>query len=199
MSDEKTTKLEHRATGWFLRVRMPDRSRPRIRLGPPTMSADAAKARAAEWHLRREELTAIYVAERVRHGASEANADPSESIVGMVKRIASKRRIGLTESPVLVTRTGVVYFAQAGAGGPVKIGIATELPHRLHAIQVANASKIVLLGAVTATAQVEHWLHQAFCDDRIRGEWFRPHHELIAVARAMGEANSNLMRLWRKR
>jgi hypothetical protein len=76
-----------------------------------------------------------------------------------------------------------VYFAQAGEGGPIKIGITSgTLKSRIAQIQNGNPAKITVRAAIFgATAKDERELHKKFSKRRMQGEWFEPCPELEAV------------------
>lgn len=44
-----------------------------------------------------------------------------------------------------------VYFIRAGDGGPVKIGLADDVPHRLRELQIGNHVELRLLRALRAS------------------------------------------------
>lgn len=70
-------------------------------------------------------------------------------------------------------RYGVVYFVQAGPGGPIKVGWTQDVGRRLGELQTANAKKLVLLGTVPGTMETEASLHARFSHLRLEAEWFR--------------------------
>jgi hypothetical protein len=67
-----------------------------------------------------------------------------------------------------------VYFIQAGNDGPIKIGIAQDVPRRLTLMQHANAEVLWLLTYVPGAPKLERLLHKHFAGGRLRGEWFDP-------------------------
>lgn len=71
----------------------------------------------------------------------------------------------------------MIYFAQAGDGGPIKIGRTANLPQRLRVLQNACPNGVVLLGVLPE----EDDLHQQFAGSRVRenGEWFEPEIDLL--------------------
>lgn len=82
-------------------------------------------------------------------------------------------------------RTGVIYFIRAGAQGPVKIGYtANDVRGRFNIIQVAHYETLHLLGCMPGDPETEVALHERFSSYRIRGEWFRPCPELLALIAA---------------
>lgn len=72
-----------------------------------------------------------------------------------------------------------VYFIQAGAAGPIKIGFARDVARRLGNMRVANASPLVLRAQMPGDVGDERALHIRFAAIRIRGEWFEPADPLL--------------------
>lgn len=68
--------------------------------------------------------------------------------------------------------TTVVYFAQAGPGGPIKIGIAKDHVRRFDSLQTGCPVRLTLLGYVPGDKSDEGTLHRLFSPLRIHGEWF---------------------------
>lgn len=66
-----------------------------------------------------------------------------------------------------------VYFIQAGDGGPVKIGIASDPEKRLAEMQVGNHVELILLAVRPGSADLERRIHARLLPGLIRGEWFR--------------------------
>ena len=66
-----------------------------------------------------------------------------------------------------------VYFVQSGHGGPVKIGIATDVKKRLSSMQTSNPVSLVLMAAVPGGLDLERELHARFNIGCIRNEWFK--------------------------
>lgn len=87
------------------------------------------------------------------------------------------------------TQTGFVYFLQAkdGNADPIKIGFTGSNPNgRTRDLQVGCPWPIEILGAVAADRTEEARLHYDLRSHRIRGEWFRPHAEVLeAIAEAV--------------
>jgi hypothetical protein len=80
---------------------------------------------------------------------------------------------------------GVVYFIRSGLDGPIKIGWSSSYDgalQRRDSMQVGNPELLYIL-AVQAVANqgVEADLHKRFAESRIRGEWFEPTDELLAL------------------
>ena len=87
--------------------------------------------------------------------------------------------------------TGFVYFIQAGAGGPIKIGYTSNAPQkRMVKIQTDCPWAVRLLGAVEGTEADEKAFHDRFAHLRNRGEWFDPCTELtFAIEEILASGN----------
>lgn len=70
--------------------------------------------------------------------------------------------------------TSVVYFAQEGDGGPVKIGWSRDATERLGNLATGNSNHLRLLHSVAGGPALELHIHELLAPDRIRGEWFKP-------------------------
>ena len=67
----------------------------------------------------------------------------------------------------------IVYFIQAGPGGPIKIGYSSRSgAARLRENQTAQAETLILLAEARGTREDEAALHGQFNHRRVRGEWF---------------------------
>lgn len=66
-----------------------------------------------------------------------------------------------------------IYFIQAGADGPVKIGIASNVTKRFSQLQSSHHEPLALLATLSGGAALERELHRRFAAGCIRGEWFR--------------------------
>lgn len=73
---------------------------------------------------------------------------------------------------------GFVYFVQSGELGAIKIGWSQDVNRRIDELQVANAKKLFLLGAVPGRMEDEAALHEQFAHLRMNGEWFQDHPEI---------------------
>lgn len=69
-------------------------------------------------------------------------------------------------------RKGVVYFVEAGCGGPIKIGWSQDTNRRIAELQTANAHRLSLLGTVPGTMETEAAMHARFSHLRLEAEWF---------------------------
>jgi hypothetical protein len=77
--------------------------------------------------------------------------------------------------------SGIIYFAQAGDHGPIKIGYTSSAPEeRLATLQTGCPSPLRLLGTRHGTGGHERYLHARFASHRLGGEWFSPADELLS-------------------
>jgi hypothetical protein len=76
-----------------------------------------------------------------------------------------------------------VYFIQAGGrGGPIKIGRARDVFQRLNQLQTGSPEELEILAVLAGAAvDLEKHLHQRFANSHLRGEWFKPSRELLAL------------------
>ena len=77
-----------------------------------------------------------------------------------------------------------VYFVQAGDGGAIKIGFATNPAKRVAALQTAAPVRLRPLGMIEGGIERERELHAQFAPDRRVGEWFNPCPLLLDVIAA---------------
>lgn len=90
-----------------------------------------------------------------------------------------------------------VYFIQAGdASGPIKIGVTNDPASRLSSLQTSCAEPLTLLRACPGSYEIEADLHVHFAAERLRGEWFLPTIDLMAIAN--GDAPIERVRSIRK-
>ena len=74
---------------------------------------------------------------------------------------------------------GSVYFIQETIGGYVKIGFSKNPVKRLFALQTSSPFEYKLLGIHDADDDTERKLHWKFRVHRYRGEWFKPHKNIL--------------------
>lgn len=74
-----------------------------------------------------------------------------------------------------------VYFIQVGSDGPIKIGSGGNPEGRLANLQVGNHEVLRVLGICVGDRAREVELQQEVWGSRIRGEWFRPTAEVLAL------------------
>lgn len=78
----------------------------------------------------------------------------------------------------------VVYFIQAGADGPIKIGVASNLRRRVQMLQTGCPVPLVVLAITDGGREKEVELHLAHRADLVRGEWFKPSPAVLASVEA---------------
>lgn len=66
----------------------------------------------------------------------------------------------------------VIYFIQIGEDGPVKIGLTTNVLHRLSGLQTSSPFTLNILAMEKGSLWREKQLHSQFKKAHIRGEWF---------------------------
>lgn len=75
-----------------------------------------------------------------------------------------------------------VYFIQSGEGRPIKIGYSFDVPGRLKSMQAENPDTLILLGTMLGDTLMERSVQEHFAAHQIRGQWFRPHPDIILFA-----------------
>lgn len=65
--------------------------------------------------------------------------------------------------------------------GPIKIGIAADPGNRLANLQSSNQRELAMFGWFDAPDGTEKSIHRRLAQHRIRGEWFEPHADVLAV------------------
>ncbi len=74
---------------------------------------------------------------------------------------------------------GWVYFLLDTGTGSIKIGWSRNVSSRVAALQVANSSKLILLGTWPGPMEEEKRHHDLFQEYRQSGEWFSPGPRLV--------------------
>lgn len=69
--------------------------------------------------------------------------------------------------------TRSVYFIEAGAGGPIKIGVTANVPERVKDLQGASPVRLSVIVTIAGDHKDERRLHRRFAVERMSGEWFR--------------------------
>lgn len=83
--------------------------------------------------------------------------------------------------PVPSAGDGWVYFIQRGANGPIKIGYSDNSRRRIAQLQTGSPEPLRELFAVRGSLADEAAAHAAMKAHRIRGEWFHPASEVMAL------------------
>jgi hypothetical protein len=81
-----------------------------------------------------------------------------------------------------------VYFVQAGADGPIKIGFSRALSARIKKMRADCPYELTLLAHIDGGQDVEQDLHERFAHLRLRGEWFSPGPDLLEYIEALQQA-----------
>lgn len=67
-----------------------------------------------------------------------------------------------------------VYFIRAEKGGPVKIGLTSNIRQRLASLQACCPFELGVMATIEGCAKsTEATLHRKFAGGRLHGEWFR--------------------------
>lgn len=68
-----------------------------------------------------------------------------------------------------------IYFLQAGADGPIKIGRSLNPERRVRDLAVSSPLTLTLIGLIDEGPEAdERSLHKLFEHENIHGEWFEP-------------------------
>jgi hypothetical protein len=78
----------------------------------------------------------------------------------------------------------MVYFIQIQDNGPIKIGSAKHPPSRMSMLQIGIPEKLNLVMVLFGDNELERILHRKFNNHRIRGEWFRPHEDILSFIKS---------------
>lgn len=77
------------------------------------------------------------------------------------------------------TTVGQIYAVQEEDDGPIKIGFSVDADIRLLSLQCGNPRLLNELGRLGGERRDETKIHSRLASHRIRGEWFRPHQEVL--------------------
>jgi hypothetical protein len=73
----------------------------------------------------------------------------------------------------------VVYFAQKGEDGPIKIGITTSVYSRMNLLRTHSESPIAILAVVAGGREKEIEISKQFATEKMNGEWYLPSEKLL--------------------
>jgi hypothetical protein len=73
----------------------------------------------------------------------------------------------------------VIYFAQIGETGPIKIGTTIQLVRRLLQLKATKGGRLRILAIADGGRDMEIHFHKTFRHLHIKGEWFRPGEDLL--------------------
>lgn len=93
------------------------------------------------------------------------------------------------------TGSYVYFFQSFGPGREIKIGYAREVERRLSALRIGSPYEIRALAWFWAAdpSEAETSLHHRFAPWSVRGEWFAPTPELLALC---DEIRDERMQIW---
>lgn len=74
-----------------------------------------------------------------------------------------------------------VYVIQMGHDGPLKIGVAISPQWRLRELQVGNPAELRIVTTFSGGFDLEQALHRKCAAHRMKGEWFHPHPDVLAI------------------
>lgn len=76
--------------------------------------------------------------------------------------------------------SGTVYFIQGESTRLIKIGFTDRaVKARCAILQVGSPDKLIILGSIDGSREIESYLHDIFAKHRVIGEWFRPAVEIL--------------------
>jgi hypothetical protein len=78
-------------------------------------------------------------------------------------------------------RKDCVYFVRARTLNLIKIGFSANPPKRLAALKTACPDDLELLNIIPGGQNLEQSIHRRFSAQRVRGEWFTPTVEMMAL------------------
>ena len=74
-----------------------------------------------------------------------------------------------------------VYIIRQGDDGPVKIGWANDVEARRKQLQVSHHEPLRVIRTIEGNLATERWLHEQFAAQRLEGEWFEFHPEMVGI------------------
>lgn len=120
--------------------------------------------------------------------AAELEAEPEETKREITDRDCAVARAKLAEiEERRVVRTRVVYFVQGVNGGPIKIGTAIDVAHRLSGLQNGSHVRLKVLATMDGGFSEERALHRRFAAHHVTGEWFEPAAPVLAFIDALAK------------
>lgn len=75
---------------------------------------------------------------------------------------------------------GIIYFIKSSNNHEVKIGFTSgDVAKRMSTLQTSHPYKLELLATIPGDTKFESELHNTFQQHRLRGEWFKPHPDVM--------------------
>ena len=147
-----------------------------------------------DWTERVTTLANVY-AEVYPENTTETNMIKSAFVVCLhiaKEMMVSRQEELLKQDPLhfaLKRKPTCVYFIQAISGGPIKIGVTTNIVRRVKALQTHEPLRV--LATVQGEEALERDLHKRFASYRKEGEWFEPAEELLEYIREVANGNNS--------
>jgi uncharacterized protein YozE (UPF0346 family) len=80
-----------------------------------------------------------------------------------------------------INEKGNIYFIKSAHSHEIKIGFTSgDVSKRLSCLQTSHPYQLKLLTTIPGDTDFERSLHQQFEKHRLKGEWFKPHPEILA-------------------
>lgn len=138
-----------------------------------------------EWMPEQQTIMRLHWFDHVRHHSNDAAAaairadgvpastSQVHKLLGPSRRLSGNPKVRKIASAARKDAPRVVYFVQSGSkGGPIKIGVATNVQARLSGLQTSSHAKLTLIGTVPGGEDVERKMHARFRTHHLNGEWF---------------------------
>lgn len=79
-----------------------------------------------------------------------------------------------------INENGTIYFVKSTYNHEIKIGFTSgDVFKRLSSLQTSHPYQLELLTTIPGDTVFEKSLHKQFEQYRLKGEWFKPHPELV--------------------
>ena len=128
----------------------------------------------------------IQPARRMMADLARQSADHESFRLHLERRDVERQEGAALAATCAHVRGPLVYFVEAGVGGPIKVGwTADSLYDRITALQTGNPLRLDPVAAFRGDLWREGLVHRLLGADRIRGEWFerRPALDLFVLVR----------------
>lgn len=138
-----------------------------------------------EWTPEQLTIMRLHWFDHLRHYSNEAAAAAIRAdgvmasmhqvhkALGPSRRLAGNPKVRKIAKANRLSAPRFVYFVQSGGkGGPIKIGVATNVQARLSGLQTSSHAKLTLIGTIPGGEDVERKMHARFRPHHLNGEWF---------------------------
>lgn len=92
-----------------------------------------------------------------------------------------------------------VYFVRRASDGLVKIGASEGISRRMAALRSAERCHLTLMRAIRGGFSAEREIHGIFAAQRVSGEWFKFHPEMLNVEASIYAISEDVARTMRRR